>query len=1044
MKSRGILKNPITKTLFFIFILVYFLIIIYCYVFPNDFEPSLFLFFGFGLILIVSFYFFSSINFPSRDLKIKVFDENIIKMILIFLLITCFFISPISFSEVIIDWGQISILNYVRTIISLIGIIFVPGACIFDLVFPRSTIAKRLNVEPFLVKITIYPLISLTYLGCVTLILDHFNLTRYFIDIFLFSSILFVFVLDLLVQKKRGGKLERNIKTIEVSKNTLLTLLIGFAITIIAFGILISSQYLIPGDRWRSDSSAIVIGTSENGIFYSGAKNYAKYWSCIIFALSRFCGIPYINVNVILFLLLYLSSTTSYLLSKALLSHMKEEYSVLSSIFITLLFNTTMLVVQFSYHTFAFLLLFISLAFFFLLTKSNYLIENHKLNTEDFIIVIFSSFFLFQSLMTYFIPALIGTIIIFIHCLFVSNLKYALRNYLIFYLGLILFFLIFDLFTFNFFSWVSIRSVGDFLGTPLFIEADTYPLRRFLTSFLVYPLLLIPLLFIFIIIIFSNSISSILKKLKLKLHIISKKSRVSFISKNISLLFLFSVLTVLTLLLIDLDPSFRLNFLFNQYISTDPELFNTNYFFPLFYLVFLFGTLGIFGVFGSVLSYFCYKERKNLFFFLLTWIVIIIGISSSLLFLRWIQYPSFIVSNIPSDFIDMMIYWFARTWYYLMIPLSLFASIGLIKIFNVQFKKKTHNKFNLKSYKNIKKSISLFFVFFLFVLFFTNSITTSIYWDNYTQRITDEEAQIIGWITKNIEKDSRILHHPYSSSFRRLEKDLYLHNVYWLTAEIANALSNYEEQDEDIYKWQPITNNYGEISLLYEEDGRKNVIKVHDTSISGNISMMNEFESPVTNGSFSFWLKTDTANESTDAGLSLTTFGDTTEANLNLYINYGNLYYFNDSVLVELNSTYEANQWNYYKVNFNCNLSYWNISMNGNLLNESISGNFNLPFTGDLSNCSKIEISTSLLGEDYQTYFDLFNFSWAPISDNNDVYDRVLNDIAKLIPYLRLENIHYFIMNKDYREDLQELIDYFYRIELYQYENFMIYQSIAI
>ena len=383
MRARQFFKNPITKTTLIIFIVIYFLIIVYCYVFPNDLGISIFLLFGFAFIMIVVLYFFSRINFPSKDLKLKVFDENIVKIILILLLFSCFIISPISFSEIIIDWGQISVLNYVRSIISLIGIMFVPGACIFNLVFPRNSIAKKLNVEPFLVKITLYPLFSLTYLGCVTLILDRFNLSRYFIDFFLFLSIIFLFVLDLVVQKRRGNKFQCKIDTIKISSHTLLILVIGFAITIIAFGILISSHYLIPGDRWRSNSSAIMIGTSENGIFYSGAKNYAKYWSCIIFALSRFCGIPYINVNVLLFLFLYLSSTTSYLLSKALLSHMSEHYSVLSSIFITLLFNTAMLVVQFSYHTFAFLLLFISITFFFMITKSNHRIENHKMNTED-------------------------------------------------------------------------------------------------------------------------------------------------------------------------------------------------------------------------------------------------------------------------------------------------------------------------------------------------------------------------------------------------------------------------------------------------------------------------------------------------------------------------------------------------------------------------------------------------------------------------------------------------------------------------------------
>lgn len=101
--------------------------------------------------------------------------------------------------------------------------------------------------------------------------------------------------------------------------------------------------------------------------------------------------------------------------------------------------------------------------------------------------------------------------------------------------------------------------------------------------------------------------------------------------------------------------------------------------FLIFYLRILLGAIGFFGIIGIYLSYFCFKENKNLFLFLFSWIIFIIGLASGLIFLRWVQYPTSLVSDIPKGYYDRLTHWFTRTWYYSMIPLSIFTSIGLIK-----------------------------------------------------------------------------------------------------------------------------------------------------------------------------------------------------------------------------------------------------------------------------------------------------------------------------------------------------------------------------
>ena len=761
-------RNLIIYTFISIFIVLYILFLFQFYIIPNDFKISIVILSGFAIIIIGIFYFFLKINYYNKIIvRIKILEENSIKTILIILMAVSIFIPTISFSDIIIAWSQIPIENYVRAVFFLIGALFIPGACLFNIIFPKNIIHERLGVESFLVKITIYPIISLIYLGSVTLILDFIGFTGDFILLFLFFSFIFLFYLDILFQKKHGTKIKIKKSEITISRDTFLILLIGLGIVIIALGVLLSShQYILAGDRWRGISSASLIG---EGDFGSSQNTYTKYWGSISFGLSVLCGIPYINTNVLLFPFLYLSITSIYLLTKILLKNMNEKFCVLSSIFIVIMFDPIKLIFQLSFHSFAFFTLFNSLTLFFIVIKSDNLEKRSNLTTKNIVLLALSSLFLVQSFMLYILPAVMGLLIIFLYSLFSMNLKQYLRILLIFYIFFIIILLIFDLIALNFFSFWCFQHLSGFSGIPFnFVYISPYSLRITLTSLLFYTFLLSSLFLLYFLYKFSKYLSIIVQKAKDITKLILRKKYKNWI------FYLFIFFSIFLLIV-------NLNFYFLIFYIKEANL-HLN--FLSFYLNTLIISIGFFGIFGIYLSFLCYKENKNLFFFLFSWIVLIIGLASSLIFLRWMQYPTSLVSNIPEKY-NNMTYWFSRTWYYSMIPLSIFISIGLVKLIK---KLKTRNGWSFYPYKEKNSVLSLSLVSLLIFVSFSTAITRVIYWDNY-YATTNEEAQIIGWTSKNIPIDSKILitRWPFRNM---LERDLYLYKTYYLH-EVMNS-TDYE------------------------------------------------------------------------------------------------------------------------------------------------------------------------------------------------------------------------------------------------------------
>jgi len=206
-------------TLFFTFLYTF-------HVLPEGYGAPIILLIGFGLLIAGFFYFFFVLIKDNENkiiLKLNIFSENTITTILIVIMISTFFIPSITFSEMVIDWNQIPVLNYIRSIVFVIGCAFVPGSSIFCLLFPNSTIHEKLKIEPFFIKLVLYPLISLTFLGSISLILDQLGMLREYFSLILFLTIVILHLLKI-VKFRKDLKLKRIFHKSEVKISETLSL----------------------------------------------------------------------------------------------------------------------------------------------------------------------------------------------------------------------------------------------------------------------------------------------------------------------------------------------------------------------------------------------------------------------------------------------------------------------------------------------------------------------------------------------------------------------------------------------------------------------------------------------------------------------------------------------------------------------------------------------------------------------------------------------------------------------------------------------------
>ncbi|MEJ2294679.1 MAG: hypothetical protein P8Y23_07905, partial [Candidatus Lokiarchaeota archaeon] len=88
---------------------------------------------------------------------------------------------------------------------------------------------------------------------------------------------------------------------------------------------------------------------------------------------------------------------------------------------------------------------------------------------------------------------------------------------------------------------------------------------------------------------------------------------------------------------------------------------------------FLFGNIGLIGIGGIFSFIIIYKRNPHIFKILSLWFLFLIGISFSFILFEWFRNPSYSPLQLPDYGYQRMAYWFNRTWFYSVIPLSCFA-----------------------------------------------------------------------------------------------------------------------------------------------------------------------------------------------------------------------------------------------------------------------------------------------------------------------------------------------------------------------------------
>ncbi|MFX1323275.1 MAG: hypothetical protein ACFFAQ_16700, partial [Promethearchaeota archaeon] len=879
---------------------------------------------------------------------------------------------------------------------------------------------------PFLLKITIYPLLSFTFLGCYSFILDQIGLLREFFAITLFITIILLFVFDFLIQKLRdNNEIKFNKTELKISKYTSLIIFIAIGIIIVAIGIFFSFKYVMPIDNWRGIEYAYYIGRPDNIDMVKFYGGYTVYWGYISFSLSILCGIPYFNVNAILFPFLYLFITSIYLLTKALLHKFKEIYAVLSTILIVIfsdlfyIINISISSIEssfigagifyFNFRSYSYFTLFLSMALFIIIAKNSNVLENKSnFKTERNIITFFAALFLLQSYMTYFLPAIAGISLPFIFCTFSNKKSQDFKLFMNFLLIFILLFISIDVLSGFFFSWIPSVYLSRFFGVTLFTQYKFL----FLNAIFIY--ILFFGFFILSFLIYRIYIKSFSKSRK---RVLKFKINSKFIFKFI--LFIFSEFLIIEILHIIVIEIIK------------PYLVIYKNFFT-FYLDLIFANIGIIGILGIYLSYFCFKKNRQLFYVLFSWGIFTIGLASILIFSRWLQYPFTTVPEIPSNESFDMMYWYSRNCYYLIIPLSIFSSIGIIKLIKY-FKSKRLVK-NLNKTKKLVPYLT--FTSALIFLSLSNMAIAGleIYNRGIYNRdfvIKDEEAQMFGWVTENVPRNSKILIDRYQM-YHLLDMGPF--PIYFIEWEIKEACNNYYYGCQ--YGWE-ISYKYDSncsIEFIEELDSHESLLDFNDQNINGSASIDIKFNSAREYGSIEFFIRT--TNKSKLFEIEFSSSENTTA--ISFSINSDSFCYYNGSSFNKILDI-ENDAWYPLKFDFECTdgnytgLSQynWKVTINGTDYGE-------FKYLNNLSQIENLKLVSGLNDYGWNTSLDAFNFSWETFYD----IDNCILNLPLVINHLKTNNIHYFILDLNNLELYRDLLSTFYKKKLYEYGDLVIYTSL--
>jgi hypothetical protein len=801
-------------------------------------------------------------------------------------------------------------------------------------------------------------------------------------------------------------------------------LFLAITIIIITTNIHLNAKYHYDGDLYRILNFSDFVGRQDTELgdyFY----NYSTYWAYITYSISTLSGIPAINISVMLSPLIYLSITSLYFLMRALLIDFKKIYAILSTIFavsfsclfyfinpqiegeFTSLFTYDALLV-FRYKSFAIILFTISIALFLILIRkrNDTHVKNLKQKIENLLLIVLAAFFLIQSLMIYYLPVIPALLLILI--LLVANGRniHFLKTYLIFISFLTIFFIFFDIIGNRAFSWTIARQLFRFLNESFYLSDLSFESKLFINSCLCYSLLIGFL--------FLNLLYYIIR-LKFSSLVVRKNK-----NSKIDAKFMFFLISLIFLSFLILEIILNL-------IRTLRGLSNFTFILHVFFY-----NLGFIGIIGIFTMYFCYKKRSKLFYILFSWLVILMGVAFSLFFYYYVKHSFINLYNIPEHDFFLMTYWFYRIWHYSIIPLSIFASIGLIKIINYS------NSRNFKIPHHVSKSFPIA-IFISIIVFFSisNTIIACVKLYNYNEGfLNDEEAHTINWISQNTPRDSRFL----------CDRELLVRRIKDITRRGTNRLHRLMEHSLEVWDGPDVISNAPSncsINLIEEIFNSTNVLEFVDQNPNERAEVQFKFFSYQNNGIVDFYIQT--SNMSNSVWLNFTSFEDA--LGFSLKIKNGGFYYFNGSTFEKI-TVITNNVWYKIKLDFECTDSYysglnqyhWKV-----VINQTEFGEY--AFVNNVSNIGFLSMGTSLLNFDYMVLVDDLNVNWNP----NFKIEYCLFDYLKIFKYLKEIDFRYLILSKEnteYKRKAEEIIDLygeliplFYKNILHEFGNLTVYYA---
>ncbi|MFX1383368.1 MAG: hypothetical protein ACFFBP_13075, partial [Promethearchaeota archaeon] len=748
-------NNYFKYFLFFTFIFVYMLFFISVYIIPLELHVSIVLIIGFIVVIISFFLFINTVNKDENNLlfNIKILPENLLKIILLLLMVSSITISPITSTYSIISWVKIKPINYFRAITMILGCMYIPGASIFSIFFHDNKLHEKLRFEPYIIKLTFYPILSLSFMGVSVLIIDQIVvLNRNLFALVLLALIVSLFFIDIILQMKRNKSLNIEIKTITISKFTSFILLLSIGVALITIGIHLGIHFIIPGDSWAALTFTNEIGKSNTSPITKGSEYYYPLlWCYVIYGLSALSGFPIINTSTLLIPFNYTFILSIYILMKAILYNYKEKYAVFStflmSIFSALFYITTSSIrgslpatiyigtFYFLYKSFGIILFMLSLATFIIFTKiseergksNNSLISKLKNNKLS----ILTSFLLIISYMVYAIPFLMSILFILIYCLLADKKERNLLKFSQTFYFIIIFFIVFDLIMEFYLSYATFLLFYYFFQIGfLWIIVALLPIFILIYLILFSILIILKLIRIMYIKYFKES------KRKSLIHVYNHKK---FFKICLIIFTIFLILEVATIIL----EEFFLGFYFDEKLI----------FFYALDQIYL--NIGIIGITATYLSYFCFKKDKKLFSVLIAWIFISFFIAVVLIIVNTVKYSTLFIGDIGASDLKLMKYWFNRIWDFSVVPLCIISSIGMIKL--VKFLKSNPKFMRFFMNKKMKEILRVSsFSLFIF-LAFSNLIVAALLVGNAHDRVKEEEIELFSWMSKNLPDDSEIL-----------------------------------------------------------------------------------------------------------------------------------------------------------------------------------------------------------------------------------------------------------------------------------------------